>query len=732
MNYNKQVHKTIEIETKIVYIQFMRTIKNYTGLLLILLVALGIRWWNINWGLPEVYEEAYPFHIAWKFWNWGNSGFNFNPHFYNYPALTFLLQFIVQGFHYLVGSISGSFSGIESFKQAYDADPTSSLILARSVSVVFDLGTIAVTYLLSKKIFSKNVALFSALIVAINPLHISQAHLVTVDPALTFFSVLSVYFIYHVYKNAGTTWYILSGLAIGLAAASKYNGALLILVLLVAHAMRKKSLSLAISSLVNKKLMMSVLITVTTFFMLNPFILFNYDEFYQGFSFEQYHVSSGHLGIDQTQSAFGYYFFNTFPSLLGIPFLIIIVLSLGYIFYQRDKEKLLPVLFPLLYLGVLLTWEMRVERYVLPIFPFFIMIGSVGISAVGEKIVGFIGKKRELNASKALVFDSGTKWSLMILCCIPLLIHTAQYQKSLSLPDTRTIVKQWINSNLKVGTAIATVPLGIELDKNKFILIPIPYHPVLSEMTEPFYSYNLYKDIDVVIASSFDYSRYLVDPVKYNRFIKFYDSLKVRSTLLYQIKPDENQSGPEISLYKPDTSFADERVDATTINELKNSEKTEATTNFAGKLAITMMLKGRLAKSEQLYRLVVDLDPQNKVGRNELIKLLVRSQQFSEAILQIDKYIEFQSPDAEMFATKGELLLNLQRFSEAEAPLLKALELNNKLETPYINLSIIYSYQNNKNKVIDIVRKYLTIIPQGSEKYKLVQQQLEKLAEMPD
>src|SRR5512140_3232899 len=65
-------------------------------LAVILLVALGIRLWHLTWGLPDVYEEGYPFHNAWAYWNWGQAGFQFNPHFFHYPALSFHIQFVVQ------------------------------------------------------------------------------------------------------------------------------------------------------------------------------------------------------------------------------------------------------------------------------------------------------------------------------------------------------------------------------------------------------------------------------------------------------------------------------------------------------------------------------------------------------------------------------------------------------------------------------------------------------------
>src|SRR5207244_5897414 len=68
----------------------------------IALAALALRLHGIGWGLPEVFEEAYPFKAAWEMWGWGpQRGLDLNPHFFKYPSLTLYLQFLVQGILYV-------------------------------------------------------------------------------------------------------------------------------------------------------------------------------------------------------------------------------------------------------------------------------------------------------------------------------------------------------------------------------------------------------------------------------------------------------------------------------------------------------------------------------------------------------------------------------------------------------------------------------------------------------
>ena len=64
----------------------------------LVLVALALRLYGLKAGLPEVYEEAYPFKKAWAMWGFGpGRGLDLNPHWFRYPGLTIELQFLGQG-----------------------------------------------------------------------------------------------------------------------------------------------------------------------------------------------------------------------------------------------------------------------------------------------------------------------------------------------------------------------------------------------------------------------------------------------------------------------------------------------------------------------------------------------------------------------------------------------------------------------------------------------------------
>jgi hypothetical protein len=94
--------------------------KETWALLTVLALAAILRGVGIEWGLPEVYEEATPLREAWDMWGWGDErGFDLNPHFFNYPSLFISLQFVVQAVLYAILRPLGFVSGAAEFQLLY-------------------------------------------------------------------------------------------------------------------------------------------------------------------------------------------------------------------------------------------------------------------------------------------------------------------------------------------------------------------------------------------------------------------------------------------------------------------------------------------------------------------------------------------------------------------------------------------------------------------------------------
>ncbi|MCB0029905.1 MAG: glycosyltransferase family 39 protein, partial [Anaerolineales bacterium] len=98
---------------------------------------------------------------------------------------------------------------------------------ARVLTALVDLGTIFLTFLLARYLFSAEIALLAALLLALNVMHIQLAHFFTVDPYMTFFVMLTLYFLVTALPQENEVPQrrraYLAAIAFGLAVGSKFS-----------------------------------------------------------------------------------------------------------------------------------------------------------------------------------------------------------------------------------------------------------------------------------------------------------------------------------------------------------------------------------------------------------------------------------------------------------------------------------------------------------------------------
>jgi 4-amino-4-deoxy-L-arabinose transferase-like glycosyltransferase len=697
--------------------------QKYSLLLFIFFTGIILRLWHINWGLPELYEEATPLRIAWQFWSWDKPGFDFNPHFFNYPALTFYFHFIGQAIHYVVGYLTGVYANLD----AFGASITSVVITARLINVLFDAGIIIIIYFIAIEVTDKRVALITAVLVAINPSHIMHSHLVIVDNTLTFFCMLALLYIYRLYRDPAMKWYLLAGIFIALAAASKYTGVFLLLVLIAAHLLRYPSSQNAIQSLKERPFLISLGLTVLIFFALNPYIILDWGTFQKDFSFEQHHVSYGHLGVVASKSTLFYYLGETTPSALGWIFYIVIFATIVNFIQRKERKDLLLVIFPLIYVAIVSTWEMRAERYILPVFPILILIGSIGLIRFWDWFINYSKRKQITNILSSKVNQIPLIILTGIVIAYQLIATDVNYLQSIGLPDTRTITKNWIQKNVSPGSVIATGPYGVDLTDSTYWMFSIPFLAVESERVAPFYDTRWYEDYDYIMASSIDRDRYIQEPKRYAEFLPYYDSLRSRWKLAFDVKPSDFQNGPTLWIYRYPDSLRKSKFDASLFERLSNHPESSRISNFLKELNAVETHKGKFEKAEQLLREILTVEIENVLARNQYSQVLYNLGKYEATLQQLELSLKYDQNQPKVFALAGSALLRLNKPEVAEGVLNKAILMDAKLESPYLELIQLYTSQNHKLKLLDILKRYYAILPSGSDQAKEVRERIQQL-----
>ncbi|MBN1811836.1 MAG: glycosyltransferase family 39 protein, partial [Anaerolineae bacterium] len=101
------------------------------------------------------------------------------------------------------------------------------LFAGRALAALFDLGTVALTFALGRRVWGKRVGLLAATIAALMILHVQQAHFYVADVPLAFFTVGALLFAVRLAKGGHSRDAWLAGAWAGLAVGTKFNAALL-------------------------------------------------------------------------------------------------------------------------------------------------------------------------------------------------------------------------------------------------------------------------------------------------------------------------------------------------------------------------------------------------------------------------------------------------------------------------------------------------------------------------
>lgn len=110
---------------------------------------------------------------------------------------------------------------------------------ARLLTALVDVGTVAVTFLVGRRLYGSAAGLLAAAFLALNVMHIQLAHFFTSDPYLTFFVLATLFFLLLVVRSDGNSrrrgiYLGLAAVFAGLSVGSKFSAVLIVLPVIIA------------------------------------------------------------------------------------------------------------------------------------------------------------------------------------------------------------------------------------------------------------------------------------------------------------------------------------------------------------------------------------------------------------------------------------------------------------------------------------------------------------------
>lgn len=412
----------------------------YWALLALVLVgALLLRLWGIKQGLPFAYNTDENSHFVPKaigmFGHTLEPG-GVNPYFANPPAFTYLLHLVFAVW----------FGGRGGVSRAYALHPQEVFVVARVMTAL--LGTISVwlLYLAGARLFDRRVGVLAAALMAVAFLPVFYSHLALNDVPTLAPLTLSLFGTAGVLRRGRPIDYAVAGVGLGLAAATKYTGGVVIAPLIAATAIQYLAPGGERSAAVG--VLIAGACALVAFVVADPYSVLDFSAFQNGLN-HQSSVSeeaAGKLGSGQ-HSALGYYLWTFTWGLGWVPALAAVG---GAIAVWRDERRLVWVLLPapLVFLVFMSIQGRYFGRWLMPVFPIVCLLAAYFALEVADRAAR---RRPQLRPT------------LVALAAVALLaqglIYSVHSGLVLSRADTRNEARAWMVAHVPVGAHVVVEPV---------------------------------------------------------------------------------------------------------------------------------------------------------------------------------------------------------------------------------------------------------------------------------
>jgi hypothetical protein len=406
------------------------------ALLILLGITLALRLWGVKQGLPYSYNVDEATHFvprAIAFFS-----HDYNPqYFLNPPGYSYLLHLVFELW----------FGSGDVVARDFASDPTRVFVVARVVAAV--LGTVAVllTYLAGERLFGRTAALVGAAVFAFAFLPNFYSHLALNDVPTLAPVALALYGSAGVLRRGWRRDYVIAGVGVGLAAATKYTGGVTIVCLLAAAFCDGVGGAAAVAA---RRAALGVGTALVAFVVANPYSVLDFSAFQAGIS-TQASLAGGQDPVKLgTTAASGtaYYLWTLTWGLGWVPSLAALGGSVLLVVRRRLTLALVLVPAPIAFIIFMGDQQRFFGRWLMPVFPIIALLAGYGV----VELVRWLITARRLPAVMV--------WSAAIVLLLAQSVVAVVHNDAvLARPDTRNLARAWMVAHVPAGAKVVIEPV---------------------------------------------------------------------------------------------------------------------------------------------------------------------------------------------------------------------------------------------------------------------------------
>lgn len=488
----------------------------------ILAVAALLRFWGLGAGIPHApgADEPELMERAVRMMKTAD----FNPHVFDYPGFYIHIQLVIACVRFLAGATIGQWQALS---QVSAAD---FYLWGRAVTALLGTATVLLLYQAGMRWGTRYAALAAGLL-AVMPAHAGESHYVAPDVPVTFFVALTLVLSLRAHESARVRAFALAGAAAGLAAATKYSGALAVLLPVMAvwmtpHARPSRAAgALAAAGT-----------AVLAFLIAAPYTILDLPAFLDGYA------RLAGASLEQRPGAAWLTYLNYLRVGLDWPALLMAAagLLLGAVRAMRGPGRArwtLLVVFPVLYFWFIANRSPVAGRYLLPLIPFACLLVAVAVVSGVSLLRRFDIPRTPRTALIA---------ALTVAALLPPLVRTVRFNVDLRRTSTLDLAYEWIVKNLPKGASIAIVGRQLRLPPEAYRAIDVPRLTGGHRAPDGHAGYG--QGSDYLVVTSTGYGPAYAEPHTFPEDYAAYRQLFERSRELARFTPDAEHPGPEVRI----------------------------------------------------------------------------------------------------------------------------------------------------------------------------------------
>lgn len=489
-------------------------------LLGILAVAAILRFWGLGAGLPHAPGVDEP-EIMNRAVHMMKSG-DFNPGFFDYPALYLYVQLLAATVQFLLGATAGTWRSLD------EVGAADFYWWGRAITATLGVLTVLLVYLAGMRWGTRH-ALFAATLMAVLPLHVRESHFVLTDVPVTFFVALAFVLTLRAAEHERAGAFAWAGVAAGLATATKYTGVFVLLLPLIAAWMtlgaKPSRLAAALAALGG---------FFAAYFLSAPYTILDLPAFLNGYA----RLAGSYTGgvAEPGWSIAGKHLRNAleWPATLAVAGGLVF----GAVRAVRGPGRVrwtLAVVFPVVYFWFVSRQSLIFGRYLLPLLPFLcVLAGAAIVSGVS------LLRRYEIPRRPRTALIT----ALTLVALLPPALEAVKWNRMHARVSTVDLAYRWIVDQIPGGSSIVLECKRFDLPADRYTLATV------RQLRERQYADYVASGADYLIASSQCFGIYLESPQNHPDGYTDYMRIFEQAREVQRFPRSNEHPGPEIRILR--------------------------------------------------------------------------------------------------------------------------------------------------------------------------------------